>query len=618
MSEGVTIGIDLGTSNSCVAALINRKPQVLASANGERTIPSVIHFAEDGTITVGRRAKARVILDPPNTVSSAKRLIGRYAFSEEVKKARAVHRYQIVDHPDNSIRVKIRNEEFAVPEISAFVLREMKRIAEFRLGRPVSKAVITVPAYFNDNQRQATKDAGRIAGLEVQRILNEPTAAALCYGYGRRLKQRVAVYDLGGGTFDISVLEIGDDVFEVLSTCGDTYLGGDDFDDRLIDLLADEVQARHKVNVRADPIALEKLKVAAESAKIGLSQADEVQIEITGLLESSGRKLSFEYRLERPVFDQLTRDLIQRTFKVCDEALQQAGLTVRDLDGLILVGGSTRMPSVRHAVREYFGREPEVDVNPDEVVAVGAAIHGASLEQQVAETYLLDVTPLSLRLGIAGGMTETIIERNSPVPIEQTRIFNPARDQQRSVSVQIFQGETRKAAGNELLGEFEFSGFNPGPRDQVQIEVCFEISTEGIVKVSARNPRTGVAHATTVSMSSGLSEQEIQAIVERGRMEAVERGAPVEPQHRDAGVRELLAEMPLHGVRATPSGRGLPEPSRAGGGAARSARPAPMQFVDELEGMPELDAGGDLAPADSLDHLFESDFDFSDDEEKDR
>ncbi len=622
MSEGVTIGIDLGTSNSCVAALQNGKPEVLANENGERTTPSVVHFGEDGKITVGRRAKTRVILDPHNTVSSAKRLIGRYAFSEEVKKARAVYRYKIVDHPDNSIRVKIRNEEFAIPEISAFVLREMKRIAELRLGRQVTKAIVTVPAYFNDNQRQATKDAGRIAGLEVQRILNEPTAAALCYGYGRNLKQRVAVYDLGGGTFDISVLEIGDDVFEVLSTCGDTYLGGDDFDDRLIDLLADEVQARHKVNVRVDPVALEKLKVAAESAKIGLSEGDEVQIEITELVEVSGRKVSFEYRLERAVFDRITRDLIQRTFKVCDEALQQAGLTVRDLDGLILVGGSTRLQSVRHAVREYFGRDPETDVNPDEVVAVGAAIHAASLEQQAADTYLLDVTPLSLRLGIAGGMTETIIERNSPVPIEQTRIFNPARDNQRGVSVQIYQGETRKAEGNELLGEFEFSGFEPGARDQVQIEVCFEISTEGIVKVSARNPRTGAAHTTTVSMSSGLSEQQIQDIIARGRAEALERGQVPEREGRDVSVAQMMEDMPRSGSKSGRASGGLPEPRprpRASPPRGSTVLAAPDEFVDELEDMPEIESAvRDLSQPESVDNLFDhNELDLSEDDEKD-
>jgi molecular chaperone DnaK len=335
--------------------------------------------------------------------------------------------------------------------------------------------VITVPAYFNDNQRQATKDAGRIAGIEVLRILNEPTAAALAYGYGKDLKQRVVIYDLGGGTFDVSVLEIGSDVFEVLATCGDTYLGGDDFDDRLIDMLAEHIQEAHSTNVRTDPFALEKLKAAAEKAKIELSQFDPVPISIPGIAEKDGSSIDLEYELSTEEFDKLTRDLIFRTFKVCDEAMQQAGLTVRDLDGVILVGGPTRLPSIRAAVREYFQRAPEAEINPDELVALGAAIHANSLVSRNSQTYLLDVTPLSLRLGITGGMTETIIDRNSPVPIDHSRIFTTAQDNQKAVSVRIYQGESCEAENNTLLGEFQFSGYEPGPRGEVQIEVTFAI-----------------------------------------------------------------------------------------------------------------------------------------------
>ncbi|MCZ6714964.1 MAG: molecular chaperone DnaK [Deltaproteobacteria bacterium] len=556
MSREVTIGIDLGTSNSCVASLLEDRPRVLANAYGEPTTASVVAFGQDGSIAVGNQAKARVILDPTHTVSSAKRLIGRYYFSEEVKKAKAVHSYEIVSGDSNSVRIQIREETFSLPEISAFVLKEMKSIAEANLNVPVTRAVITVPAFFNDNQRQATKDAGRIAGLEVLRILNEPTAAALAYGYGRDLRQKVAVYDLGGGTFDVSVLEIGEEVFEVLATCGDTYLGGDDFDDRLIDVLAELVQKQHGVNVRTDPFALEKLKAAAEQAKIELSSRDPAQIKISGLATIDDEPIGIEYELTREQFSQLTRDLIFRTFKVCDEALQEAGLTVRDLDGVILVGGPTRLPSIRGAVKEYFQREPEVDINPDEVVALGAAIHANSLVTTADQSCLLDVTPLSLRLGIAGGMAETIIHRNSPIPIDHTRIFTTAQDDQAAVSVRIYQGESREADGNTALGEFQFSGYQPGPRGQVQIEVQFAISTEGIVKVSARDPKTGAAHSATVSMSSGLSEQEIQEILAQARARDVarpDRRAPApqpEPSAAEVDDTSEYLELPPIDERA--------------------------------------------------------------------
>ncbi|MFQ5513373.1 MAG: molecular chaperone DnaK [Myxococcota bacterium] len=552
MAKDVTIGIDLGTSNSCVATVRDGRPRVCANSYGEPTTASVVAFGKDGSITVGNRAKARVILDPRHTVSSSKRLIGRFWFSEEVKKARAICRYEIVSGENNSIRIKIRDEKFSLQEISAMILKEMKEIAEAELGEPVSRAVITVPAYFNDNQRQATKDAGRIAGLEVLRILNEPTAAALAYGYGRNLRQRVAVYDLGGGTFDVSVLEIGTDVFEVLATCGDTYLGGDDFDDRLIDMLADEIVATHDLNVRADPFALEKLKAAAEQAKIELSESDVVRVEIPCIAEKDGVPVGLEHDLSREQFDKLTRDLIQRTFKVCDEALQQAGLTVRDLDGIIMVGGPTRLPTIRTAVQDYFQRSPEVDINPDEVVALGAAIHADSLVSSDRQTFLLDVTPLSLRIGITGGMAETVIERGSPVPIDHTRIFTTAQDNQESVSVRIYQGESREAENNTLLGEFEFSGYAPGPRGQVQIEVNFAISTEGIVKVSARDPKTGAQHSTTVSLSAGLSEQEMRQILARARTEDVRSSATRRPNRAPPQPQadgEFLELPPLDGAR---------------------------------------------------------------------
>ncbi len=523
----IAVGIDLGTSNSCVAIARKRRVDVLPNAFGERTTASVVNIGADGSITVGNSAKANIIHDPTNTIYSAKRLIGRYFFSEEVKKAKAICSYKIVEGENHSVRIQIREEAFSLPEVGAMVLRELKSIAESRLGGPVAKAVVTVPAYFNDNQRQATRDAARIAGLEVLRILNEPTAAALAYGFGKVLHQKVAVYDLGGGTFDISVLEIGEDVFEVLSTSGDTFLGGDDFDDRLIDWLADDFLAREGINLRNDPFALEKLKVAAENAKKGLSIEDRVEIEIPDIITvPDGSSRGIQRTLTTEEFWALTSDLVVRTFKVCDEALQEAGIVARDLDGVILVGGPTRLPGIRKAVAEYFQQEPRHDVDPDEVVAMGAAIHAASLvEQGSDDAYLLDVTPLSLQVGVAGGLSEPVIGRNTPVPIEQTRTFTTARDDQQSVVIRVYQGESREAKENELLGQFEFSNFQRGARGEVEIDVTFEINTDGIVNVTASDKRTGERASTRITLSSGLSEREIQNIIDRGVASRVQTAA---------------------------------------------------------------------------------------------
>jgi len=523
------IGIDLGTSNSCVAASYGDRVEVLANSYGENTSASVASFAEDGSITVGNAARANIIHDPEHTVSSAKRLIGRYFFSEEVKKAQAVCSYEIIEGPNHGVRIQVRDEAFSLPEISAMVLREMKQLAEIRVGEEVCKAVITVPAYFNDNQRQATKDAGKIAGLEVMRILNEPTAAALAYGFGKGLEQRVAVYDLGGGTFDISILEIGKDIFEVLSTCGDTFLGGDDFDDRIIDLVADEFVQQEGINLRSNPYAFEKLKMAAEAAKCGLSVDDEVEIRIPDLLigEDGGAR-SIERTITQQEFSSLVTDLVQRTFKVCDEALQQADLTVHDLDGVILVGGPTRLPVIREAVRTYFQQEPRADVDPDEVVAMGAAIHANSLVNESAESFLLDVTPLDLRIGVAGGLAEPVIERNTPVPIEQSRMFTTFADYQESVDIRVFQGDSREASSNELLGQFAFSGFKKARRGEVSIEVTFEINADGIVSVKACDSETGAQNMTSITLSSGLSSEELRTILAENPAARVERaGAPV-------------------------------------------------------------------------------------------
>jgi molecular chaperone DnaK len=533
----VAVGIDLGTSNSCVALARGLQVEVMPNAYGEHTSASVVAFKEDGAIVVGNAAKANIIHDPLNTVYSSKRLIGRYFFSEEVKKAQAVCSYRIVEGPNHSVRIQMRGDQYSLPEISALILKEMKAISEAHLGHEVTKAVVTVPAYFNDNQRQATKDAGRIAGLEVLRILNEPTAAALAYGFGKGLSQRVAVYDLGGGTFDISVLEIGTDVFEVLSTCGDTFLGGDDFDDRLIDLLADEFSGRHGVNLRKDPFSFEKLKVAAEDAKKGLSLEEEVEIRIPDIARGpAGEALSVERQITHTEYASLVNDLVMRTFKVCDEALQQANMTVRDLDGVILVGGPTRLPLIRKAVGDYFQKPPRTDIDPDEVVAMGAAIHAASLIQPRQSAFLLDVTPLSLRIGVAGGLAETVIERNTPVPIEQTRTFTTFQDFQEKVKIRVYQGESRQSEGNELLGQFEFTGFRKARRGQVEIDVTFAIDSDGLVKVTACDRATGKQASTEITLSSGLSKEELARIIEKGDAERVRTAGPQDlGPPRDAG-----------------------------------------------------------------------------------
>jgi molecular chaperone DnaK len=522
MSE-IAIGIDLGTSNSCVAIREGDSTKVLANAYGERTTASVVFFQEGGSISVGNAARAGLVHDPARTIASAKRLIGRFFGSEEVKKAQSICSYKIAEGDNHGVVIEVGDEQFTLPEISAMVLREMKTVAEAQIGQPVSKAVITVPAYFNDNQRQATKDAGRIAGLEVLRILNEPTAAALSYGFGRGLTQRVAVWDLGGGTFDISVLEIGDDVFEVLATCGDTFLGGDDFDDRVIDLLADEFLSKHNIRLRNDPFALEKLKVAAEGAKMALSTEDEVEIRIPDVIAGpDGQPLSIERSLSIDEYAKLVRDLIQRTFGVCDAALSQAGVVARDLDGVILVGGPTRLPLIRNAVSEYFQQEPRSDVDPDEVVAMGAAIHAASLMNPMRDdAFLLDVTPLSLRIGVAGGLAESVIERNTPVPIEQTRRFTTFKDYQESVDIRVYQGESRDVQENELLGQFIFSGFEKARRGDVSIDITFEINADGIVDVKAKDLSTGKQASTRITLSAGLSEGDIENIIESGRTERV-------------------------------------------------------------------------------------------------
>jgi molecular chaperone DnaK len=517
MNDDIAVGIDLGTSYSAVAAMLQGQPKVLANEWGERTHASVVSFLEDGTVLVGNNAKKNIITNAENTVYSAKRLIGRFFFSDEVKKAQAVMPYKIVEGPNNAVRIQVGQKIFAIPEISALVLKEMKAIAETALGRAVTKAVVTCPAYFNDNQRQATKDAGRIAGLEVLRIINEPTAAALAYGFGKDIRQKICVYDLGGGTFDISILEIGKDVFEVLATAGDTYLGGDDFDDRIMSWLAEDFLAKHGLDLRQNKFCLQMLKEAGERAKIEVGRDGTAEIHVPGICQSpEGEVLDLKRTLGMDQFNKMVMDLVQRTFKVCDEALQSARMTAGDLDAVILVGGPTRLPIIRTSVRHYFQKEPMIGIDPDEVVALGASIQAnALLDAGAAEagqaSYLLDVTPLTLRVGTVGGYAEPIIDKNTPIPIEKSKTFTTSRDGQDRVKIRVYQGESKRAEECELLGEFEFTGFRIGYRGEVQIQVTFEIDSNGIVNVSATDIETGQKTSTTISLSSGLSEQDIQA-----------------------------------------------------------------------------------------------------------
>jgi molecular chaperone DnaK len=533
MSTEIAVGIDLGTSYSAVAALLDGKPSVIPNEWGERTHASVVSFLEDGTVLVGNNAKKNIITNAERTVYSAKRLIGRFYFSDEVKKAQAVMPYRIVEGANNSVRVGVGDKIFAVPEISALVLKEMKAIAETSLGCEITKAVVTCPAYFNDNQRQATKDAGRIAGLNVLRIINEPTAAALAYGFGKDINQKICVYDLGGGTFDVSILEIGRDVFEVLSTAGDTYLGGDDFDDRIMAWLAQDFLKKHSLDLKQNRFCLQMLKEASERAKIDVGRDGKAQIRVQGICQSpEGEVLDLVQSLETEQFNRMVMDLVQRTFKVCDEALQSARMTASDIDAVILVGGPTRLPIIRTSVRHYFQKEPMTGIDPDEVVALGASIQASALlNARAADTgqasYLLDVTPLTLQVGTVGGFTEPIIAKNTPIPIEKSKTFTTSRDGQDRVRIRVYQGESKRAEECELLGEFEFTGFRIGYRGEVQIQVTFEIDPNGIVNVSATDLETGQKTSTTINLSSGLSETDIK--------KAMDKNAEMELAHKQAG-----------------------------------------------------------------------------------
>jgi molecular chaperone DnaK len=533
------IGIDLGTTNSCVAVVDVTTPQVIPNREGSRTTPSVVGFTEDGDRLVGQIAKRQSITNPFNTVFAIKRLIGRKYDSEEVAKAKQVLPYQVVAATNGDIKVRIRDREYSPEEISAFVLMEIKQFAEDFLGEPITEAIITVPAYFNDSQRQATRDAGKIAGLEVLRIINEPTAAALAYGMDNKENQLIAVYDLGGGTFDISILKLEDGLFEVLSTSGDTYLGGEDFDKRIMDWLIEGFQHDTGMNLRDDRMALQRLKEASERAKHELSSSVETRITLPFISSDSAGPKHLNKVLTRREFEAMVEDLIQKTIAPVNDALKSAGLRPGQIDEVVLVGGQTRMPRVVEAVQTAFGKEPNRNINPDEVVAIGAAVQGGILRGDIKDMILLDVTPLSLGIETHGGLFTKIIERNSTIPTKNSLIFTTVADNQSKVQVHVLQGEREFARENKSLGKFDLVGIPPSPRGVPQIEVIFAIDSNGIVNVTARDQATGQSQGVQINPAGGLSKDEIDRLVTEAE----------EHQRADANRREVrMLQNKLEGM----------------------------------------------------------------------
>src|SRR6202051_118825 len=544
------IGIDLGTTNSCVAIREGKDVRVIENAEGARTTPSIVAFSDSGERLVGQSAKRQAVTNPTNTLYSAKRLIGRRYDDPLVTKDKGMVPYSIVKGDNGDAWTEARGEKYSPSQISAFILGKMKETAESYLGETVTQAVITVPAYFNDSQRQATKDAGRIAGLEVLRIINEPTAAALAYGMEKKGTGTIAVYDLGGGPFDISVLEIGDGVFEVKSTNGDTFLGGEDFDKKIIDYLADEFKKEQGIDLRNDKLALQRLKEAAEKAKIELSSSVQTDVNLPFITADQNGPKHLNIKLSRAKLEQLVDDLVQKTIEPCRNALKDAGVKASEIEEVILVGGMTRMPKVIETVKQFFGREPHRGVNPDEVVAIGAAIQAGVLKGEVKDVLLLDVTPLSLGIETLGGVFTRLIDRNTTIPTKKGQVFSTAEDAQNAVTIRVFQGEREMAADNKLLGQFDLVGIPPAPRGVPQIEVAFDIDANGIVNVHARDKGTGKEQQIRIQASGGLSESDIDKMVKDAEANAVadkkRREAVDAKNHADALVHsteKALAEQ---------------------------------------------------------------------------
>jgi len=545
------IGIDLGTTNSCVAVMDGKETRVIENREGARTTPSIVAFAENGERLVGQAAKRQSITNPTNTIYAVKRLMGRRYDDPVAAKDKGLVPYAIVSGENGDAWVEARGQKYPPSQISAFILGKMKETAEAFLGETVTQAVITVPAYFNDAQRQATKDAGRIAGLDVLRIINEPTAAALAYGLDKKTSGRIAVYDLGGGTFDISVLEIGDGVFEVKSTNGDTFLGGEDFDGRVIDFLATEFQKEQGIDLRTDKLALQRLKEAAEKAKIELSSAKETEINLPFITADASGPKHLLIKMTRAKLEALVDDLIQRTMEPCKAALKDAGVTAADIDEVVLVGGMTRMPKVIDVVRAFFGKEPARNVNPDEVVAIGAAIQGAVLRGDVKDVLLLDVTPLSLGIETLGGVFTRLIDRNTTIPSKKSQTFSTADENQAAVTIKVFQGEREMAADNKALGNFDLTGILPAPRGVPQIEVTFDIDANGIVSVQARDKATGKEQQIRIQANGGLGDADIERMVKEAESNAeadkVRRGFVEAKNKADALTHQVEQALARHG-----------------------------------------------------------------------
>jgi molecular chaperone DnaK len=574
------IGIDLGTTNSCVAVMEGKNARIIENSEGARTTPSIVAFTADGKRLVGQPARRQAVTNPTNTIFAVKRLIGRRYDDPIVEKDKALVPYKIVKAANGDAWIEAEGKTYSPSQISAFILQKMKETAEANLGEKVTQAVITVPAYFNDAQRQATKDAGKIAGLEVLRIINEPTAAALAYGLDKKKQAKIAVYDLGGGTFDISILDIGDGVFEVKSTNGDTFLGGEDFDMRLLSYLADEFQKEAGIDLKKDKLALQRLKEAAEKAKIELSNSTQTEVNLPFITADAAGPKHLQIKITRAKFESLVEDLIQRTIEPCLSALKDAGIAAKDISEVVLVGGMTRMPKVQEVVNKIFGKEPHKGVNPDEVVAVGAAIQAGVLQGDVKDVLLLDVTPLSLGLETLGGVFTRLIERNTTVPAKKSQVFSTAEDNQNAVTIRVFQGEREMAADNKMLGQFDLMGIPPAPRGMPQIEVTFDIDANGIVNVSAKDKGTGKEQRIQIQASGGLSEADIERMVKDAEAHAVEdkkRKETVEARNSaEALLHETEKALTEHGSKLSDADRSEIEKAMANLREAVKADEGPM------------------------------------------